>query len=475
MDVLFCTSEVVPFASSGGLGDVSGSLPKALNKQGLNVRVVMPLYKQIKEKYKDELKFITSFNVSLGWRNQYCGILSLSYEGVEYYFIDNEFYFNRQGAIYGHFDDGERFAFFSKAILEMLTKIDFAPNIIHTNDWQTALVNLYINIYYRHLPKFYSIKTIFTIHNIQYQGIYSKDLIQDLFAVPKNWAHHLEYKGDTNLMKAAIENADKVSTVSQSYADEILQEYYSHGLDKLLRQRQFKLCGILNGIDYELHNPKTDTKIAKTYHDQAFVRGKAACKKVLREKFSLNDDDSPIISMVTRLVEHKGIPIIIQAVQGLLDRGYQVILLGSGDKEYEDFFSHLASENFGRVGVYIGFVPALAKEIYAGSDMFLMPSKSEPCGLSQMIALRYGTIPIVRETGGLKDSVKDSFDNIGTGFTFSEYQSHDLYNACMRAFDGYKDKNGWKQLVARAMKQDLSWEKSASEYIKMYNETLNLW
>ncbi|MEG2191889.1 MAG: glycogen synthase GlgA [Oscillospiraceae bacterium] len=475
MKILFCASEAVPFAASGGLGDVAGSLPKALKDQGVDIRVVLPCYGQIKEKYGEELTFVESFNVSLGWRNQYCGVFTMEKDGVQYYFLDNEYYFNRKGGLYGHYDDGERFASFSKAILEMLVHLDFEPDIIHTNDWQTALVNLYINIFYRNMPKFYGIKTVFTIHNIQYQGKYGLDMITELLGVPENWAHHLEYEKTTNFMKAAIENADKVTTVSPSYAQEILDPWFSHGLDPILRQRQFKMWGILNGIDYKEYNPKTDKLIVKNFYPEAFIKNKAVCKEDLRNIFGLEESGAPIISMVTRLVEHKGLDLVKNVAESLIERGYQMVVLGNGDVVYENFFNYLAYKYPGRVGVKIGFIPSIARKIYAGSDMFLMPSKSEPCGLSQMIALRYGAIPIVRETGGLKDSVKDSMDGIGNGFTFANYSSEDLYGCCMRAFVGYEDTAGWRVLTKRAMKCDCSWKNSAKQYMDMYDNCLNLW
>ena len=474
MKILFCSSEVVPFAASGGLGDVAGSLPKSLNAEGQDVRVILPLYGKIKEKYSEDLKFIDSFNVSLGWRNQYCGLFTMEQNGVTYYLLDNEFYFNRPN-LYGYGDDGERFAFYSKAILESLLHLDFEPDIIHANDWQSALVTLYINVYYRHIQKFQKIKTVFTIHNIAYQGQYGYNMIADTLGLPQEWAHHAEYNGDTNFMKAAIENADKVTTVSPTYAQEILDPWFAHGLDPILREKQHKLWGILNGIDYESYNPKTDKIIVKNFHADAFIKNKAVCKKELRSLFNLQEDDSPIISMVTRLVGHKGVDIIVQAMQGLIDKGYQVVVLGTGESQYEEFFRDLAARYPGRVGVEIAFIPALSRKIYAGSDMFLMPSKSEPCGLSQMIALRYGAIPIVRETGGLKDSVKDSQDGVGNGFTFANYSADELYGACMRAYEGYQDTKGWRVLVKRAMQSDCSWKNSAKEYIRMYEDTMNLW
>lgn len=474
MKILFCSSEVVPFAASGGLGDVAGSLPKSLNAEGQDVRVILPLYGKIKEKYSEDLKFIDSFNVSLGWRNQYCGLFTMEQNGVTYYLLDNEFYFNRPN-LYGYGDDGERFAFYSKAILESLLHMDFAPDIIHANDWQSALVTLYINVYYRHIQKFQKIKTVFTIHNIAYQGQYGYNMIADTLGLPQEWAHHAEYNGDTNFMKAAIENADKITTVSPTYAQEILDPWFGHGLDPILREKQHKLWGILNGIDYESYNPKTDKIIVKNFHADAFIKNKAVCKKELRSLFNLEEDGSPIISMVTRLVGHKGVDIIVQAMQGIIDKGYQVVVLGTGESQYEEFFRDLAAKYPGRVGVEIAFIPALSRKIYAGSDMFLMPSKSEPCGLSQMIALRYGTIPIVRETGGLKDSVKDSQDGVGNGFTFTNYSADELYGACMRAYEGYQDTKGWRLLVKRAMQSDCSWKNSAKEYIRMYEDTMKLW
>ena len=474
MKVLYCASEAVPFAASGGLGDVAGSLPSALYNEGVEVRVVLPLYAQTKEKYADQLEYMTNFNVLLGWRTQYCGLFKMEKDGVVYYFLDNEYYFKRNG-LYGHFDDGERFAFFSKAILEMLVNIDFEPDIIHTNDWQTALVNLYINVFYRHMPKFYNIKTVFTIHNIQYQGQYGLDINDAVLGIPQNYLHQLEYENCANFMKAAIENADKVTTVSPTYAQEILDPWFSHGLDPLLRERQGKLWGILNGIDYVGYNPKEDKLIVQNFHADAFIKGKAACKADLREIFGLETNDKPIAAVVSRLVEHKGFDLVRNVAEQLVHDGYQLVVLGTGEAQYEDFFSYMAYKYPGQVGVKLAFIPALARKIYAGSDMFIMPSKSEPCGLSQMIALRYGTVPIVRETGGLKDSVHDSQDGVGNGFTFANYDSRELYECCMRAYNGYQDKDGWKQLVKRAMKSDCSWRVSAKEYIKMYENCLQLW
>ena len=474
MKVLFCASEAVPYAASGGLGDVAGSLPKALVDEGVEVRVVLPLYGQTKEKYGEQLEYLTNFNVTLGWRTQYCGVFKLEKDGVVYYFLDNEYYFKRNG-LYGHFDDGERFAFFSKAILEMLVNIDFYPDIIHTNDWQTALVNLYINVYYRQMPKFYNIKTVFTIHNIAYQGQYGREINDSILGIPGNYVHQLEYENCANFMKAAIETADKVTTVSPTYSQEILDPWFSHGLDPLLRERQHKLWGILNGIDYVGYNPETDKGIVANFTSEDFAAGKAACKAELRDIFGLDESDAPIAAVVSRLVEHKGFDLVKNVAEGLINEGYQLVVLGTGETQYEDFFSYLAYKYPGKVGVKLAFIPALARKIYAGSDIFIMPSKSEPCGLSQMIALRYGTVPIVRETGGLKDSVHDSQDGYGNGFTFANYSSSELYDCCMRAYNGYQDKEGWAMLVKRAMESDCSWAVSAKEYIRMYENTMDLW
>ncbi len=471
MKVLFCSSEASPFAKSGGLGDVAGALPKALAKNGVDCRVVLPLYGTLNG--RDELEYITNFSVPVGWRNQYCGLFQTVKDGVTYYFLDNEYYFKR-GGLYGFYDDGERFAFFSRACLELLFHVDFAPDTIHCNDWQTALTPVYLNLYYRHIEKFSRIKSVFTIHNIQYQGKYGLDILEDTCGIGWRDAHIVEYSGCANFMKGAIESADKVTTVSPTYAQEILNPWFSHGLDGLLNQKQYKLCGILNGIDVDVNNPKTDKALVKNY-DVKNMKGKAACKKALCERFELDQDGSPILAMVTRLVGHKGVDLVRDIAEGLVQRGLQLVILGTGEHAYEEFFWNLASRHHGRVGVHIGFDTKLAQQIYAGADMFMMPSKSEPCGLAQMVACRYGTIPIVRETGGLRDSIHDSGDGQGNGFTFANYTAHDLYGACSRAKDGYENPEGWGILVKRAMECDFSWEKSAKQYEALYEEIQEYW
>ncbi len=471
MKVLYATSEALPFIASGGLGDVAGSLPHALRKRLIGCRVVLPMYDTIKQELKDTMKFITHISVPVAWRRQYCGIFEAKYNGVIYYLIDNQYYFKRD-TIYGHYDDAERFAFFSRAVLEIIPYIDFKPDIIHCNDWQTALTPVYYSAMYANSPGYENIKTIFTIHNIQYQGVYGKELLEDVLGIPADKASLLEYDGCINFMKGAIECADKVTTVSPSYADEILDPWYSHGLDSILNERRYKLSGILNGIDTVGYDPATDKCIKANFsaHD---VSGKKIDKKALQKEMGLPVKPGvPVIGMVTRLVSHKGLDL----VKGILDEllatsEMQLVVLGSGDYEYESYFRWIAEKYPDKVGLRVGFVPELARKIYAGADMFLMPSKSEPCGLSQMVALRYGTVPIVRETGGLRDSITDCGDGKGNGFTFKSYNAHDMLDAIRRALTLYYN-GDWNELVLRALNCDFSWGRSANAYIRLYKETL---
>lgn len=471
MKVLYATSEALPFIASGGLGDVAGSLPHALRKRLIGCRVVLPMYDTIKQELKDTMKFITHISVPVAWRRQYCGIFEAKYNGVIYYLIDNQYYFKRD-TIYGHYDDAERFAFFSRAVLEIIPYIDFKPDIIHCNDWQTALTPVYYSAMYANSPGYENIKTIFTIHNIQYQGVYGKELLEDVLGIPADKASLLEYDGCINFMKGAIECADKVTTVSPSYADEILDPWYSHGLDSILNERRYKLSGILNGIDTVGYDPATD-KCIKANFSADDVSGKKIDKEELQKEMGLPVKPGvPVIGMVTRLVSHKGLDL----VKGILDEllatsEMQLVVLGSGDYEYESYFRWIAEKYPDKVGLRIGFVPELARKIYAGADMFLMPSKSEPCGLSQMVALRYGTVPIVRETGGLRDSITDCGDGKGNGFTFKSYNAHDMLDAIRRALTLYYN-GDWNELVLRALNCDFSWGRSANAYIRLYKETL---
>ncbi len=472
MKVLYAASEALPFIASGGLADVAGSLPQALRKRLIGCRVVMPLYDGIKQELKDTMKFITNISVPVAWRRQYCGIFEARAGGVIYYLLDNQYYFKRDG-LYGFYDDAERFAFFSRAVLEIIPHIGFKPDIIHCNDWQTALTPVYYSSMYANQPGYENIKTILTIHNIQYQGVYGEELIDNVVGIDHAYRSLVEYDGNVNLMKGGIECANAVSTVSPSYAKEILDPWYSHGLDMILRERSYKLRGILNGIDVVNYDPATDKDIFKNY-DSENMRGKAVNKRELQKLLGLPEkSDTPVMGMVSRLVSHKGLDLCKAVLDELLSTtDIQLAVLGSGEYQYEEFFRGLAERYPDKVGLCLGFIPDLARKIYAGSDMFLMPSKSEPCGLSQMVALRYGSVPIVRETGGLRDSVSDSGDGEGNGFVFSSYNAHDMLHAIKRAVQGYADKDGWQILVKRAMESDNSWGKSANEYIRMYKEVL---
>ncbi len=472
MRCLYCTSEALPFIASGGLGDVSGSLPKALRQRLIGCRVVMPLYKDISYELKSSMRFVTSFNVPVAWRNQYCGVFEAKAGGIIYYFIDNEYYFKRNG-LYGYYDDAERFAFFSRAILEMLVHIDFKPDILHANDWQTALVPVYYSLIYANNYWYRGIKTVFTIHNIQYQGKYGKEILEDVVGIDKNSESILEFDDCINFMKGAIEASNIVTTVSPTYANEILDPWYSHGLDPILKARHWKLEGILNGIDYNNYNPEEDTNIYCRYSSENLDE-KVNNKLLLQERLFLEKNpDIPLISVITRLVPHKGISLIVEQLERIINElGVQFVILGSGEQAYEDYFRYMQEKYKGKVSSCFGFVPELSHKIYAASDIFLMPSKSEPCGLSQMIALRYGAIPVVRETGGLRDSVVDSQDGYGNGFTFKNYDSMDMFNCVRRAVEGYKNKDGWNILVKRAMNGDNSWSNSANEYIRLYKKLL---
>lgn len=451
MKVLFVTSEAQPFAASGGLADVSGSLPQALRRRLIGTRIVMPLYDEIPQNLKDEMRFITSLSVPVAWRRQYCGVFEARWGGVIYYFLDNQYYFKRSG-LYGHYDDAERFAFFSRAVLEMLPFIDFKPDIIHCNDWQTALVPTYYSLFYGQNQWYQGIKTIFTIHNIQYQGKYGTELYEEVVGIPPHQRSVLDWDGCINFMKGAIETANRVTTVSPSYAWEIRDPWFSHGLDPILNARSWKLCGILNGIDTDSYNPETDIQIYNNFSVDD-LSGKAENKRKLQERLSLEQNpDVPIIAMVTRLVSHKGLDLVKAALDQMMREEYiQFVILGSGDWEYESFFQSMQDRYPGRLCACHGFIPELSRKIYAGADMFLMPSKAEPCGLSQMIALRYGTIPIVREVGGLRDSIQDSASGDGNGFTFKNYDAMDMLGAVRRAIAGYWQRDGWNVLVKRAM------------------------
>ena len=473
MKVLYAVSEAKPFIASGGLADVAGSLPAALRRRLIGCRLVMPMYEGIPEEYKNEMRFITHITVPVAWRRQYCGIFEMKYQGVICYFIDNQYYFKRQG-IYGHYDDAERFAFFSRAVLEMIPYIDFKPDVIHCNDWQTALVPVYYSKYYASREGFENIKTVFTIHNIQYQGKYGREILGDVAGFSDEDAPLLENDGCINFMKGGIECANAVTTVSPSYAQEILDPWYAFGLDSILNARKYKLHGILNGIDTVLNDPATD-KALPAHFDAENIAGKAECKAQLQKEMGLPvRADVPVIGVVSRLVAHKGFDLIQCVLDELLaNSDVQMVVLGSGEWQYESFFSEAAQRYPDKLAVKLGFIPALASRIYGGSDMFLMPSKSEPCGLSQLFALRYGSVPIVRATGGLKDTVLDSgILGEGNGFVFEDYNAHEMLHDIRRALDGYADAEGWAILRKRAMECDFSWGRSANDYIKLYKQLI---
>ncbi|MBR3576788.1 MAG: glycogen synthase [Clostridia bacterium] len=469
--ILFVASEAAPFVASGGLGDVIGALPAAImNKSDMDVRVVLPFYRDISEKHMSEIEYLCYTYVLLGWRNQYCGIFRTKYKNVTFYFIDNEYYFKREGC-YGHFDDGERFAYFCKSALEILPVIDFFPDVIHAHDWQSALVPIYLRTLFSDSENYRRIRTAFTIHNIEYQGKFDLSILGDVFALAPYHGGIVEWNGCINLMKGAIEVCDKLLTVSPTYAAEIFSPFYSHGLSPIIEKNSGKLGGILNGIDFETYNPKTDMSVFCQFDARSFKEGKLENKLALQRQFGLTENaDVPLIAVISRLVNHKGMDILAGAADEIINRGAQLAVLGTGDYTYEDFFYHLAQRHPGMASTNLMFNPDTARKLYAASDMFLMPSKSEPCGLAQMIASRYGSVPIVRETGGLYDSIHDCSFGHGNGFTFSGYTSNDIINSVDRAKALYYNKENWHALVNEVMTTDFSWDKSAGHYINTYKE-----
>lgn len=471
MKVLFAASEAMPFVKSGGLGDVAGALPKALQKLGVDIRVIIPFYSNIPEHFRQEAKLLLVTSIPLGWRNQYCGILQATQNGITYYLLDNEYYFKREGN-YGQFDAGERFAFFSRACLEVLHYIDFIPDIIHCNDWHTGLIPVFLKLFYKNNTMYSNIKTIFTIHNIEYQGVYGLETLLDVFGISESDAHLLEYNHNINIMKGAIQTADRVTTVSKTYAQEIKDPYFASGLDHILSDNAFKLTGIVNGIDTDLYNPQTDKALFEPF-DAFNLKSKGLNKKGLQHLLNLPEQEKvPVIALITRLTGHKGIDLISTVIEEILNKNVQLIILGKGEFEYETLFRDLEKKYPTKLKAAITFSSDLASKIYAGADLFLMPSRSEPCGLAQMIALRYGTIPIVRETGGLKDTIipfnPDS--KVGNGFTFVTYNAYDMLDAINRALALYADKDNWNTLVQNAFATDSSWQRSAEEYLKIYEE-----
>ena len=470
--ILYVASEGVPFIATGGMGEVIGALPRALeDESSLEVRVVMPLYQQISEQHMEQLTYLGYTYIPLSWRNQYCGVFKAEANGVTYYFIDNEYYFKRADC-YGHYDDGERFAFFCKAVLSILPMIDFWPDIIHCHDWQSALVPVYLRTIFAQNDRYQNIRSIFTIHNIEYQGKYDLAILSDVFDLPPYDACFVEYDGCINLMKGAIECADIVSTVSPTYAQEIFSPFYSHGLTPIIERNSDKITGILNGIDTNFYNPAIDKALFKPYNVDS-MEDKYENKAKLQEMVGLPVDKTiPVIAVISRLVSHKGIDLVAGAAEELLHQNIQLIILGKGDQGYEDYFRNLQYRHQDKVVAWIEYNPEVSRKIYAGADIFLMPSKSEPCGLAQMIASRYGTVPVVRETGGLKDSIRDCTLGEGNGFTFVDYSAYNVVNAVGRALALYYDKKNWNNLMREVMNVDFSWNNSAKEYLKLYDRLL---
>ena len=475
MQIVFASAECAPFVKTGGLGDVAGSLPAALVRAGAEVIVMVPKYATIKDEYKAQMEHFTDFYVSLSWRNEYCGLEKLEHDGVTYMFVDNEHYFARDYP-YGFFDDGERFAFFSKAITESLQHLPegFECDILHCNDWQTALAPVFLREFYQGLPLYDRVKTVFSIHNVAFQGQFSDTLMEDILGMAHIPAAATQLRCDAcsiNYMLGALHYADAITTVSPTYAGEIQTPEFGEGLDGVLRERSYALQGILNGIDVVGFDPATDKRIAANYtvDDRA---GKAVCKAKLQEELGLEiRDDRPLMVMVTRLTRQKGMDLVMYALDRILSGGVQVAVLGTGDRDYEDGLRYFQGKYPGTMAARIEFDPALSQRMYAAADMFLMPSKFEPCGLSQIIAMRYGTLPIVRETGGLKDTVQpyNEFTGEGTGFSFSHFNGDEMGDAVFRAARLFWDnREAWNQLVTQAMSQDFSWTRSADKYLDLY-------
>lgn len=471
--ILFAASECTPFIATGGLAEVIGSLSKSLAQdEEYDVRVVLPLYSDIRGDYRQRFTYLGNINVPLGWRNQYCGIFSYEESGVTFYFLDNEYYF-RRGGCYGYYDDGERFAFFSRAVMEILGFLQFYPDVLHCHDWQSALAAIYLKTIYCHRREYSLIRAVFTIHNIEYQGKYSLDVLEDLFGISNDYRYLLEFDGCANLMKAAIECSETFTTVSPTYAEEIKRAEYAHGLQGEVERNAFKLRGILNGIDVKSYDPATDPALFAPYSAEN-PAGKEVCKAELQKMLGLPvRADVPVVAMISRLVAHKGLDLVRAAIEELLADDVQFVLLGTGDSEYESYFKDLANRYKGKVVSIIAFNGDLSRKIYSGADIFLMPSKSEPCGLSQMIASRYLTVPVVRETGGLYDSIKP-YGAGGNGFTFAAYNAGDMLYVLREAVSLYKNKPEWQKLMIKAGTTDFSWQRSAEEYKKLYTDTLAL-
>ncbi len=473
MKILFAASEVAPFIKTGGLADVAGSLPNALAKAGHEVAVILPLYEGISGEWRSQMTFLKYFNVTLSWRQVYCGVFQLERDGVLYWFVDNEYYFKRW-QLYGHFDDCERFAYFSRAVIEVPGQLDWAPDIIHCNDWQTALVPVYLLEDRYRIPQLSNTKTVFTIHNIEYQGRYGDQVLEDVIGLGRNYFNEgmLAFHDDVNLMKGAIMASNFVTTVSPTYAQELRTPFYAHGLDGIINQQSGKLQGILNGIDMDFYDPAKRAGLAANFNIKTLKKGKAACKQALQRAVGLNEDPNvPIIACVSRLVGHKGFSMVTDVLNNIMEQNVQMVVLGTGDWQYEEAFRHAQWQYPGRFSAQLTYSGPLSEQIYAGADMFLMPSVSEPCGLSQMIAMRFGTLPIVRETGGLKDTVfpYNRFEGTGRGFTFADINAYDMLWVIREAIGlYYNNQEAWVSMQKEGMTADFSWNQSAQEYLNIY-------
>lgn len=472
MKVLFVAAEASPFVKVGGLGDVIGGLPAALNENGVDARVVLPLYSSI-DRNKYNIRFVKYIYVSLGWKHIYCGIFEAEHKGIKFYFIDNEQYFNRYQT-YGELDDGERFAFFSKAAVDMMPHIDFKADVMNANDWHAALSVVYLDRYKRERNDFYKdMKSVISIHNVEFQGKFNPYLLGSLFGLGNDYLGALKFDHDINLLKGAIQLADRVNTVSENYANELLNPYFSFGLDPILSSERGKLRGIVNGIDYDKFDPSSDPNISQKFSLKSLnkkIKNKLAFQKEMALEVS---EDIPMVGMVTRLTGQKGIDLVVGAAEHILNMGAQLVILGTGDPYFEDQLRNLENRRHDKMRSILKFSNEISSKIYASSDIFLMPSKSEPCGLSQLIAMRYGSIPVVNRVGGLRDTVEpfDPTRMTGYGFTFESYNMYDMLDAIKRALDVYNlDQKTWKKIMKNAMDHDMSWNNSAKKYIEMYNE-----
>ena len=466
--VLFASPEVMPFGGTGGLGEVAGSLPREVNRledSGVECRVIMPLYGSVKEEYRKQMKFLGHAEIPVAWRGQYMGIFELMKDGVTYYFVDNEYYFKRD-SLYGFGDDCERFSFFSRAVIESAEITGFEPDIIHANDWQTALAAVFAKTIYKRK----GIKAVFTVHNVEYQGRYGLDVLHDAIGLDEQDNHYLLHDGDVNLMKGAIELCDRFTTVSPTYAKELTYPVSAFGLDGVIRSNVYKMIGILNGIDIVSYDPQNDPFIAASYSAEK-LDGKKKCKRDLQKSLGLAESDAPMLTMITRLVAPKGVDIVAEMIDNLLyNNDVQFVMLGTGDKKYEDYFRQLQERHPEQVRSLIEFNTATAHKIYAGGDIFLMPSRSEACGLAQMIACRYGNVPIVRLTGGLADSIHEWDGAEGNGYTFYDFNGTELSYVVGRTLDLYSHKIKWRRLVRHILDEDFSWAKAAKVYHRMYAE-----